>query len=86
MTKSLPLALLVLAAAGCRSDGGFDRADTAQGMAFSTSRVADRTAYNVRRTVYLAKSAPRAIADSFSDGAHEIANTYRLYVDPHAVK
>jgi hypothetical protein len=79
--KKLAALALVLAAAGCRSDGGIGRFDQKRGMEFSTSRVAERTAYDAERTWYLAKSAPRWVAQEFSGGIDRIVDTYHLYFD-----
>jgi hypothetical protein len=79
--KKLAVAALVLVCAGCRSDGGVGRFDQKRGMEFSTSRVADRTGYDMHRTWYLITSAPGYVANSFTQGFDRMEDTYHLYFD-----
>lgn len=83
-----PLAALAAAAlcAGCRSNGGIDRADGADGMRFSTSRLAEREAESCDATVETVRGVPGWIATQFEDGWEQIAYTYRLYLDGHGEK
>ena len=84
MNSKLLLILALPLSAGCRSDGGWGRADTAHGLAYSTGCLADRTEYNARRSWYLLKSIPGAVAGSFAAAPVEMANTYSLYFEGHA--
>jgi hypothetical protein len=82
-SRVLPILVLLLCA-GCRSDGGFGRQDSARGMRFASDRVASRFQTDCKRTKYLFASIPSALEDSFTEGAQNVSDTYHLYLENHA--
>ena len=86
MKRMTVLAVVLLACAGCRSDGGFGRSDREHSFDFAMGTLTDRANYNARRTMYLLRTAPGRFTDSFAQSARELRSTYELYLDAHATR
>jgi hypothetical protein len=85
VTRRTPLLVLAatLAVAGCRSDGGIDRADTVKGMSFACESVLSRTEQDARTTRDTLARLPGSVSESFRDSGRTMAETYHLYLDSH---
>jgi hypothetical protein len=81
-SKVVPV-LVVLLAAGCRSDGGVDRVDCKQGMDFALHSLVAQTQVDLATTSALISSIPGAIAHAPAESMRTMSNTYHLYFETH---
>ena len=84
MTSKLVLALVVLGAAGCRSDGGVDRRDCQQGMSFALRSLARQTQEDIAETQAFVASVPSRLSHHTTESVKNLRGTYSLYLDTHA--
>src|SRR5262249_26292679 len=75
------LGTCLLAAAGCRSDGGIDRKDTARGLGFASASVKRQTREDVEHTEKSVAAIPGNVKRSFREGWRGMKETYFLYLE-----
>ena len=73
------VALAALVLAGCRSDGGIGRADSASGLAWSAERVAEQADRDAQATAANVARLGAWLTAELEDPLHGVARTWRLY-------
>ena len=81
MKRTFVLAVVVLSAAGCRSDGGIGRSSSANELSWTADRMWDRTERDWEATKANIAGIGPWIANSFSEGWRQIGYTLDLYLE-----
>ena len=83
MTSKVLLVLVVLFAAGCRSDGGIDRRDCDQGINFTLRALSRQTQDDVAETQAFFSSVPGFLSRSASSSMRNLRDVKNLYLETH---
>jgi outer membrane biogenesis lipoprotein LolB len=81
MKRTLVLAIVVLLAAGCRSDGGIGRSSSANELKWTADRMWDRTERDWEATKDNVAGIGPWISNSFTEGWRQINYTLDLYLE-----
>jgi outer membrane biogenesis lipoprotein LolB len=81
MRRTLVLVAALALLAGCRSDGGIGRSDSANNLKWTAGRMWDRTERDWAATKDNVASIGPAIGQSFTDAWREINYTMDLYLE-----